>query len=53
MGHGFKVGDRVRNGAAKATVIDLVADDALRVLYDGNAETTVEIAAYFRRLESE
>lgn len=53
MAHGFKVGDRVRNGYAKATVIALTADDALRVLYDGATETTVEIAAYFRRLESE
>ena len=52
MVHGFKVGDRVRNGAAVATVIALIADDALRVLYDGETESTVELAAYFRRLES-
>lgn len=51
MAHGFKVGDRVRNGAASATVIALIADDALRVLYDGDDEPTTEIAAYFRPLE--
>lgn len=53
MGHGFRVGDRVRNGDARATVVGLISDDALSVLYDGDDEPTIEIAAYFRRLESE
>lgn len=53
MGHGFRVGDRVRNGSARATVVELIADDALRVLYDGDTDTTLEIAAYFRRLDAE
>lgn len=48
MTHMFRIGDRVQNGAAKATVVSLVADDALGVIYDGNAETVIEVASYFR-----
>lgn len=47
----FKVGDRVINGSARATVVELVADDFLRVVYDYDmwkGDPTTELAAYFR-----
>ncbi|AZV00233.1 hypothetical protein [Paracoccus kondratievae] len=51
--HGFKAGDLVENGSARARVIALVADDALEVIYDGDDEPTVELALYFRRIEQD
>lgn len=50
MPHNFKVGDRVRNGVCAATVIRLIADDALEVRYDGDRDLTVQAAAYFHRI---
>lgn len=46
----FKVGDRVANGMAKAVVVQLIADDALSVIYDGADKETTEMASSFRLL---
>ena len=48
----IEIGDRVCNGNTAATVIDLIADDSLLVLYDGDAEATIELAVYFKRFDS-
>lgn len=48
--HGFKVGDRVLNGASEGVVVGLIADDVLSVIYDDPAyegEPQQELAAYF------
>lgn len=59
MAHNFKVGDRVRNGDAKATVVELASDDFLIVVYDDNrrdedpydGEPQIRLAVYFEHIE--
>ena len=50
MAHTFRPKDRVINGRSKATVVRLIADDALEVVYDNDVdrEPQVEVASYFR-----
>lgn len=48
--HGFKEGDRVRNGVAGALVVAVISDDFLVVQYDGStavADRVTELAIYF------
>ena len=52
MEHNFKPGERVRNGQSAATVVRLIADDFLEVIYDHDADQdkTTECAGYFKPL---
>lgn len=45
----FQVGGLVFNGQRAARIVGLIADDALEVLYEGDDETTIEVASYFRK----
>ena len=52
MTHDFKIGERIFNGGASATVLRIIADDALEVIYDcdPDREPVCEPAFYFKRL---
>lgn len=43
----FQAGDRVQNGFRRATVVNRFGDDMLEVRYDGDEETTFEMATWF------